>query len=122
MTRTDEGSATVWVLAFVMLIVTVSVVGVARTEAVVARHRTERAADLAALACASRIGRGGQPCAVAVTVAALNRVTLRSCVTSIAPSGRSGTIDVVVQCRIVLPIAGSAAVTAHARAARLTPD
>jgi len=58
-TGAERGSATIWVLACCALVMLVGFLGVARTQAVLARHRAGAAADLAALAGAGRIGVGG---------------------------------------------------------------
>ncbi|MGX7681375.1 Rv3654c family TadE-like protein [Jatrophihabitans sp. DSM 45814] len=115
----DVGSATLWVFAFATLIMTVAIVGVARTAAVLARHRAERSADLAALAAAQQIGTGGDSCAAARRIAASNQAAVASCVTAIDASGRTGTVTVVVNAEVRLPIAGARQVTARARAGRL---
>ena len=99
----------------------VAAVVVVRSLAVLARHRAEAAADLAALAAAGRIGTGGDPCAAARQVAAADRATLRTCTLTLDPDGRSGTVRVVVAMRVDLPIAGAGTATARARAARLPP-
>jgi Putative Flp pilus-assembly TadE/G-like len=52
-----------------------------RGAAVIARHRAESAADLAALAGAGRIGIGGDPCAAAAAIAA----GLTSCEVRLGP-------------------------------------
>ena len=57
--RRDRGSATIWVLACCALLLVVGRSSALRTAAVLARHRAEGAADLAALAAAGRIGVGG---------------------------------------------------------------
>jgi secretion/DNA translocation related TadE-like protein len=76
--RSDDqrGSSTVYVLSLVMLLtaVTVGVAGFAGLA--VAKHRVAAAADLAALAAATRPGDG---CAVADGTARRNGVRLTSC-------------------------------------------
>jgi secretion/DNA translocation related TadE-like protein len=77
---TESGSATVWVV--IVCLVTWSVVTVALSigGAVVARHRTESAADLAALAGARLLAGGvGDPCAEAQRVAVATRARVVEC-------------------------------------------
>lgn len=115
----DRGSAAVWVLACSAVVLAVGAVVVVRTLAVLARHRAEAAADLAALAAAGRIGVGGDPCTAARAVAAANGATVRSCAVWLDPSGRSGTVRVRVSVRADLPVVGLRAADARARAGRL---
>lgn len=115
----DGGSATVWVLGFGGLVVAVAMVAVIAAAAVLARHRAERAADLGALAAAQQIGRDAEPCRAARRVVTENRAVVRSCATSLDPSGRSGSVAVVVTEVVRFPVAGSRTVAARARAARL---
>ncbi len=89
--------------------------------AVLARHRAESGADLAALAAAVAVGTGGRPCASAARVAAGNGGRLRRCAVVFGPDGRSGTADVRVAVDITLPWVGRRQVIASARAARLPP-
>lgn len=120
MTRSRErGSATIWILACCMLVALAAVAAVLRCEAVLARHRAESAADLAALAAASRIGAGDEPCAAARVVAEANDARLRSCRAWPAPDGRSGTVAVTVRIGVRLPVVGLRQVSASARAGRL---
>jgi secretion/DNA translocation related TadE-like protein len=115
----DRGSAAVWVLACSAVVLAVGAVVVVQTLAVLARHRAEAAADLAALAAAGRIGAGGDPCAAARVVAAANGATVRACRVSLDPSGRSGTVRVQVSARVDLPLVGPRQTGARARAGRL---
>jgi secretion/DNA translocation related TadE-like protein len=116
----DRGSATIWVIAFATLISLMALVGVARTSAVLARHRLERAADLSALAAANQIGRGADPCAAARRISIVNDARLQRCETRLDASGRSGTVIVVLTRSVVLPAVGHRVVTARARAGRLS--
>ena len=61
----DRGSATIWVFGLVLLLWTVTGAVLLVGEAVVARHRVDSAADLAALAAAERALAGGRPACVA---------------------------------------------------------
>jgi secretion/DNA translocation related TadE-like protein len=116
--RGDAGSASIWVLAAALLLVVVGAAGTLRGLAVLARHRVESAADLAALAAAARIGLGTDFCARAADIAARNGARLRSCRVDLDPDGRSGSVRVVVETLVRLPVAGDRRVTASARAGR----
>jgi secretion/DNA translocation related TadE-like protein len=113
------GSASIWVLSCSALLLLVASVGVLRAAAIVARHRAESAADLAALAAAGRIGVTDSICPAAAAVAARNGATLRSCTPALAPDGRSGTVTTRVALRVSLPLVGTREVIASARAGRL---
>jgi len=118
----DVGSASVWVLVTCALVLLVAVAVQIRALAVLARHRAESAADLAALAAAGQIGASGAPCAAAARVASAGGVRLASCVPLIAPDGRSGTVTVRVADDVRLWFANVRSVSASARAARDPPD
>jgi secretion/DNA translocation related TadE-like protein len=119
-TRTGErGSATVWVLGCCLLLAATGTAAVLRTDAVLARHRVEAAADLAALAAAARIGAGGAGCAAARAIATANATRLIRCSARLAPHGRSGTVAVAVRRDVRLPLVGERHVDATARAGRL---
>src|SRR5688572_14563749 len=76
----DRGSATVWAAAGVAVIMTVLVVGLHLGAAVIARHRAEAGADLAALAAAGLAVEGAEAaCRRAGEVAAANGGTVNSC-------------------------------------------
>jgi secretion/DNA translocation related TadE-like protein len=115
----ERGSASVLVLAGAALVLVIGLVVAVRTSAILARHRAESAADLAALAAAGQIGVGPAPCAAAATIAVANSATLVSCTPSLDADGRSGTVIVRVQVRANLPIVGARTVQAQARAGRL---
>ena len=53
----DGGSASLWLLGFLMVVWMVAMVALAQGEAMVARHRVAAAADLAALAAAGVLAR-----------------------------------------------------------------
>jgi len=97
-----------------------------RETAVLARHRAETAADLAALAAAGRIGldpdAATSGCALAARVAAANGAALVSCAADLALDGRSGAVDVAVRVPVRLPILGGGTASASARAGRLVPS
>lgn len=115
----DRGSASIWVLAACGLLLLIGTAGVLRSEAVLARHRAESAADLAALAAAGQIGISTDVCAAARTTAAANGATLDSCGPELAVDGRSGTVRVRVRLLAHLPVAGVRTVRASARAGRI---
>lgn len=94
---------------------------VLRDAAVLARHRAESAADLAALAGAGQIGTGGAVCLAARRIAADNGARLVACASELAADGRSGTVHVRVESSVRLPVVGSKLVTATARAGRDPP-
>ena len=118
----DRGSATIYVLTCSSLLLVVAIAVTVRTTAVVARHRAEAAADLAALAAASMIGiaaNAGEICAAAPSIAAANGGRVRSCTPAIDPDGRSGSVTVRVSVAVRLPILGTVPATATARAGRV---
>jgi secretion/DNA translocation related TadE-like protein len=117
--RDDRGSASILVLAGAALVLVVGLVVGVRTTAVLARHRAESAADLAALAAAGQIGVGTAPCAAAATIAAANAATLVSCMPSLSADGRSGSVIVLVRVQAHLPMVGYRSIQAQARAGRL---
>lgn len=115
----SRGSASIWVLACSALVMLCGVVGLLRTTAVLARHRAESAADLAALAAAGQIGVSADVCQAARPVASANGATLMRCQVTLAEDGRSGSVDVEVRMAVHLAAVGDQQVTATARAARL---
>ena len=115
----DRGSATLWVIGCIALLLVVAEVATVRTAAVVARHRAESAADLAALAAAQHIGIDDGLCAAAARVALANGARLQGCAPQLAADGRSGTVVARVVLSVHLPVAGSRQVVASARAGRL---
>jgi secretion/DNA translocation related TadE-like protein len=117
--RDDTGSASVWVIAFALLTTTLTLTALARGAAVGARHELERSADLSALAAAQQIGRGKDPCVAAGVIAQANHARLSSCLLTMDLSERSGTVQVVLEGTVTLPLVGIQGLHAHARAARL---
>jgi secretion/DNA translocation related TadE-like protein len=115
----SRGSATIWVVSLCALLVVIATVVTVRGLAVLARHRAEAAADLAALAAAGRIGLGGDACAAARRTAAANDATVTSCRLTVAADGRTGTVTIRVVGSVRLPVVGRRAVTASARAGRM---
>lgn len=113
----ERGSATLWVVAAITLVLAVATVGIARTQAVLGRHRAESAADLTALAAATGIG-VADPCQLAARVARANRAAMIQCVPRLGPDGRSGTVRVRVGCAMTLPVVGHRRAEATARGSR----
>lgn len=80
MSRSDRGSATVWVLAAGLVMVSAGALGAAYGSAVVARHRAQVAADLGALAGAARAVFGASAaCAEARRIVVANSAALAAC-------------------------------------------
>jgi secretion/DNA translocation related TadE-like protein len=106
----ERGSATVWVLILSAVLVTIATAAVLLGMGVVARHRAATAADLAALAGASRAVVGDpDPCAMAAEIAAANGAGLTGC--ELEP----GSI-VAVEVRVALPLGRLGTHDARARA------
>lgn len=77
--RTDEGSATIWVLAASGLLVAVAYAVMLLASVQATRQRAEAAADLAALAGAQAGARGADACSAARSVAAADGAELETC-------------------------------------------
>ena len=107
----DEGSATVLVLSLTCVVVLVATVLVALGAVAVARHRAGSAADLAALAAASRALQGqAEACALAGSVAGAGGARLVRCALD------GATADVVVEVSADGPLAALGPARAGARA------
>jgi secretion/DNA translocation related TadE-like protein len=117
----DRGSATIWVLACCAVVLAIATVATVAALGVLARHRAESGADLAALAAAARIGVGDDECQAAAAIARRNGAEVRRCRVELDVGGRSGTVRVRVAYRVRLPLVGEREVVASARAARLPP-
>ena len=118
----DRGSATIWVLACSTLVLLLALIVAIRAAAALTRHKAESAADLAALAGASRIGYVGDAagiCGAAEAIVAANGGQLVACSASLQPDGMAGTVSVRAAVSARLPVVGDVQVTASARAARL---
>lgn len=103
----DRGSATVVAVAMVAVLLCVTGAGAYLGSAVVARHRAQAAADLAALAGAARLPSGvAAACAHASAVAHGMRVADAQC----SVDG----LDVVVTVRVAVAFAGAARAVARA--------
>lgn len=115
----DGGSISIWLLCVGALTLFVATVIGARDAALLARHRAEGAADLAALAAAARIGLGSDACPSAARLARANGAAMRFCRVELDADGRSGVVTVRVAAAVRLPLVGRKVVAATARAGRL---
>lgn len=107
----DRGSATVWLVGLAALIGLATTVGVVHGSAVLARHRAEVAADLAALAGAVEVSVGeDRPCTAAARIAERNGGRLTACTVT------GDDVEVTVTRRLTLGRLGSRAASARARA------
>jgi secretion/DNA translocation related TadE-like protein len=107
----DRGSATVWAAAGVAVIMTVFLVGLHLGAALIARHRAEAAADLAALAAAGVAVEGAEAaCDRAGEVAAAMGGTVTSC----GLVGWEALVEVRVPTEVALPGIDGAAGRARA--------
>lgn len=76
----ERGSATLVAVAMMAVLLAITLGGSVFSSAVIARHRAQAAADLAALAAAGRVGSGPQSaCMWASSVATANRARLTAC-------------------------------------------
>ena len=75
----DRGSATVFVVTSLALVLFAGIAVAAMSGLVVAHRHAQSAADLAALAGAAAIGTSAAPCAAAGRVAAANGAAVESC-------------------------------------------
>ncbi|ORA39715.1 helicase [Mycobacterium branderi] len=107
--RGERGSATLVAAAMVAALLAVTVGGAYLGSAVVARHRAQAAADLAALAAAARLPAGADAaCGQATAVARTMRVDDVDCVVR--------GLDAVVSVRVAVPLVGWGSARAAARA------
>jgi secretion/DNA translocation related TadE-like protein len=115
--RSDEGSASVVVVGLCAVLLSAVLGALALGSAVVARHRAESAADLAALAAADVVlGRaGGTPCGRAESVLAAHGARSAGC--AVAGDG-SVTVTAVVRPGGVVGALGEARASARAGAAQ----
>lgn len=113
--RREAGTATVWVLAVIVVLWAVVVGVVVAGGARVARHRVQAAADLTALAVAAQaVPAEPDACRHGEVVAAANRARLVRCAVV------GAVVDVVVASDVRLPPLGLRTVTARARAGPAT--
>lgn len=112
--RDERGAASIVALSLVAVLVLVAVASAGVAAVVVAHRRAQSAADLAALAAAQALQRGGDPCAAGSSIAQAQRSALTGC-------GVDGP-DVVVIASVELPLLlGGSAVSGRARAGPGTP-
>jgi secretion/DNA translocation related TadE-like protein len=107
----ERGSATLVAVAMMAVLMAMTLGGSIVGSAVIARHRAQSAADLAALAAAGRIGSGQRSaCAWATSVAAANHSTVSACTVA--------ELDVIVSVEVAVPFGrlGVGPVRAAARA------
>jgi secretion/DNA translocation related TadE-like protein len=108
----DRGSASVWVLAIGLVVLVAAQAFAVVGSAMVARHRAQAAADLAALAAAMKVLEGESvACARAAEVSAHNGASLVAC--------RLDGLDVIVTVEVAA--AGSVRWGAAQRSARAGP-
>lgn len=121
MNRHDAGSATVPAAAAVGVLVLLLALGLQLGAAVLARHRAEGAADLAALAAAREVVMGVDvACDRAARLAGAQGARMTSC----TATGWSVTVVVVVPCRCVPTVFSEAVGRARAgpAVASVPPD
>jgi secretion/DNA translocation related TadE-like protein len=107
----DRGSATIWTVGGIAVVIVIVVYVLWFVAAVAVRHRAESAADLAALAAASTALAGeGPACEEARWVAERMAVTLRSC----RLSGWDALVEVVAAPPGLPGLGGSAVARARA--------
>jgi len=92
--RRDLGAGTVLLVAVVAVVLSAATVALGLAAALVTRQRAEAAADLAALAGAQALVRGGDACGTAGRVAAAGRARVVAC----EPVGT--TVHLVVEVRL----------------------
>ncbi|SDQ74180.1 Rv3654c family TadE-like protein [Thermostaphylospora chromogena] len=107
----ERGSATVWAVALMALLMAVAVVFTYAGMARVARHRAQSAADLSALAAARLAVEGEErACSAARSLARMNRSALDHC------SVRESVAEVEVTVRFAPPVVPERLIHARARA------
>ncbi|GAA4056580.1 Rv3654c family TadE-like protein [Nonomuraea soli] len=107
----DRGSATLWSVALMALLMIAATAITTVGAAHVARHRAQTSADLSALAAAKlAIADPDEACRAAKRIAEANRAALTNCALA------AEMVDVDTAVRITLPAIGERIITAHARA------
>ncbi|POM26492.1 helicase/secretion neighborhood TadE-like protein [Actinomadura rubteroloni] len=115
--RSDRGSGTVWVVAFMGVVWAVGVAAIAVGGVRGARARAEAAADFAALAGAGQLGGDGRMCRKARDVAAASGGRLVSCV------AHGGIVDVAVAANVRMPLGlGERRIVVRSRAGPVRSD
>ena len=98
----SRGSATIWLLVGCGLLLAGTVVALTLGAAVIARHRAESAADLAALSAATTLMQGGShPCAASGAVAAASGARQVACTVA------GASVVVVTEVRVDWPFPGA---------------
>ncbi|MEV0381815.1 Rv3654c family TadE-like protein [Nonomuraea sp. NPDC050643] len=116
MNAKDRGSATLWGVALMGLLMAIATAFATVGSVRVARHRVNSAADLSALAAAKlAIIDPEGACARAATLAAQNGVTLTQCKIT------NDTADVWTSLPISLPLLGTRTLTGRSRAGPADP-
>lgn len=112
----SRGSATVLVIAAVVLLGVMAVVVIAGMTVLATQTKVSQAADLAALAGAENVILGGEAgaCAQSARVVAANRAHLESC--------EVRALDVQIAVSAVPPVPGGARLTVRAMARAGPPD
>jgi secretion/DNA translocation related TadE-like protein len=108
----EDGSATVWVLALALPVLTMAATAGLHAQAVLLRHRVEQAADRAALAGAWALAASGgdAACPAAGRIAATDRADVVGCTVS----AERVTVELALAAR--LPLLGEVQVRARAAA------
>ena len=122
--RSDHGSASLWVLTGGLLVLLVALTAGLRASAVVARHRAETAADLAALATAEGIGVDAtvvQMCRRGARIAAANGAKLTGCTVRLGASTRVGSAQITTSVALRIAGLGRRQARARAQAERVPP-
>jgi secretion/DNA translocation related TadE-like protein len=110
----ERGSATVVAVAMIALVVSIALGVIVVGSAVIARHRAQTSADLAALAAAGRLASGGAAaCSWASSIAGAMHSVVAAC--------RVEELDVIVAVDVAVNLGRWGLGSAHA-AARAGPD
>jgi secretion/DNA translocation related TadE-like protein len=108
--RDSAGVATVWAVAWMLVLVLIGGVGLVLGFAAARQHQVDAAADLVALSAAASLQRGADPCSTAARVAAGNHVVLKRCQVTQAD------VVIAIRARVALPFGLHPWVSAQARA------
>jgi secretion/DNA translocation related TadE-like protein len=99
MRRSEEcGSATVWALTWLALLLTLAQAVMLLAGLVARQHHIDAAADMSAISAAQLLQRGGEACAVAAEVASAHQATLTAC----RLEGADVNVEVTAQVRLPL--------------------
>lgn len=111
--RDEQGAAVVVAIGLVAVLVFVASLCLGTVAIVVDHRRVQAAADLAALAGAAELQRGGDPCAAASRIGLRHQVTVVGCLVD-------GSTVLVVTSLSLPPVVGGHSVQARARAGPAT--